>query len=444
MFNPNEPIAEQLVINAEDLRPRVMTPTVTQPNPTTNLGGAMSTEFPSFGSDLSSGVQSFLTRMGSGTRADDYEDMRKASLQAAQLGIEGGIIHASGLAGGMLGQGLGKALGFNTPRETKKARIDEMMAQYPDPQTYEDYMAIAAGAKEIGELDLWEKAFNMAQDMLSKNKDKKWQSDLINKKASIARYALSKGYTLSDAQVSDIASFTANKSSLHGTLAVNVHPWKDIVDRALEGMTPNKEEVDPSESTEIESATETDLTGTLKDMSDEKRFQAFDQKFTVAVKPYAEQLDTISGGLEIVKLVRGGQTRDQILSSPNAAAMPQLERMLAKFNSDNRISVPEVKQVMKIGGLGTRIVNSIERFLGGDISAGTLNDIDAMLIALGKLNQQKYNTKVSEVRLKAGKLPQADVERWFPFKGQFTTLTDKQKLDLVNKKIKEKLEAGEK
>ena len=124
--------------------------------------------------------------------------------------------------------------------------------------------------------------------------------------------------------------------------------------------------------------------------------------------------------------------------------MPQLERMLAKFNSDNRISVPEVKQVMKIGGLGTRIVNSIERFLGGDISAGTLNDIDAMLIALGKLNQQKYNTKVSEVRLKAGKLPQADVERWFPFKGQFTTLTDKQKLDLVNKKIKEKLEAGEK
>ena len=284
----------------------------------------------------------------------------------------------------------------------------------------------------------------MAQDMLSKNKDKKWQSDLINKKASIARYALSKGYTLSDAQVSDIASFTANKSSLHGTLAVNVHPWKDIVDRALEGMTPNKEEVDPSESTEIESATETDLTGTLKDMSDEKRFQAFDQKFTVAVKPYAEQLDTISGGLEIVKLVRGGQTRDQILSSPNAAAMPQLERMLAKFNSDNRISVPEVKQVMKIGGLGTRIVNSIERFLGGDISAGTLNDIDAMLIALGKLNQQKYNTKVSEVRLKAGKLPQADVERWFPFKGQFTTLTDKQKLDLVNKKIKEKLEAGEK
>ncbi|MCS5550875.1 MAG: hypothetical protein NZ811_05095, partial [Gammaproteobacteria bacterium] len=165
MFNPNEPIAEQLVVNAEDLRPRVMTPTVTQPNPTTNLGGAMSTEFPSFGSDLSSGVQSFLTRMGSGTRADDYEDMRKASLQAAQLGIEGGIIHASGLAGGMLGQGLGKALGFNTPRETKKARIDEMMAQYPDPQTYEDYMAIAAGAKDIGELDLWEKAFNMAQDM---------------------------------------------------------------------------------------------------------------------------------------------------------------------------------------------------------------------------------------------------------------------------------------
>jgi len=244
MFNPNEPIAEQLVINAEDLRPRVMTPTVTQPNPTTNLGGAMSTEFPSFGSDLSSGVQSFLTRMGSGTRADDYEDMRKASLQAAQLGIEGGIIHASGLAGGMLGQGLGKALGFSTPREAKKARIDEMMAQYPDPQTYEDYMAIAAGAKEIGELDLWEKAFNMAEKMKTTKTTSNPYLDAKRERNELA-LRLQQAYgnmdslvdkkkfkqQLIDAGVGDSSVFTSVVGEINTLVAANLNQSKDTANR---------------------------------------------------------------------------------------------------------------------------------------------------------------------------------------------------------------------
>jgi hypothetical protein len=151
-----------------------------------------------------------------------------------------------------------------------------------------------------------------------------------------------------------------------------------------------------------------------------KALESMNTQFGVEVKSSRENLKTIDAGLNIVNQVRDG----------NISSMPQLERMLAKFNSDNRISVPEVKQVMKIGGLGDRITDSITRFMKGDLSPGTLNDIEEMLVRMGQLDQSNYNAKVSDYRGKYNKrFSKEDLEQWLPFNdSKFYTARQKQEL----------------
>lgn len=98
-------------------------------------------------------------------RMRDQENLRSASFDAASLGGYKTMAAIAGEAGGMLGQGIGQAFGALQPEEAKQAKINEMMGQFPNPTTYEDYMTLAGEFNSEGILDVGKYFHELAQDM---------------------------------------------------------------------------------------------------------------------------------------------------------------------------------------------------------------------------------------------------------------------------------------
>jgi len=161
MFDPNVPVAEQLVINAEDLRPKIMTPVqqIVNTPATQNTRSNMTTGL--FSGDTGVGD----TYRQSVARNQEMNSLKKSSLAVAQLGGYGAYINAGGVAGGMLGQGLGKLAGGVSPQQQAQNKLDELMKKHPNPKTYEEYMALSSEFMTAGMTEMGEKFHKMAQDM---------------------------------------------------------------------------------------------------------------------------------------------------------------------------------------------------------------------------------------------------------------------------------------
>jgi len=327
-------------------------------------------------------------------------------------------------AGGMLGGAAMQAAGYQTPAQIKQQARNEVKAMFPNPQTRSEMIAMANAFKNLNQMDDYEKIMKLADDMTGGTDMKKWSFEQQQKRDAIRREAERRGFTLSQTDIDDIAITTPLTQKLHPTTGKPVHPWMDQLEWKLSTM--KKGESTQKEPTPSVLSTETSKE--VGEIEDTKALQSMNTSFRTEVKGAEENLRTVSSGLENVRLIR----------EENIAATPQLERMLAKFNSDNRISVPEVKQVMKMGGLGDRITDAITRFLGGDLSPGTLNDIEEMLIRTGQLEQDRYNAKISEYKLKYGsRFDKEQLDNWLKPK-TFNYLTNAQKQELVLQEIKKR------
>jgi len=98
-------------------------------------------------------------------RNQEMNSLKKSSLAVAQLGGYGAYINAGGVAGGMLGQGLGKLAGGVSPQQQAQNKLDELMKKHPNPKTYEEYMALSSEFMTAGMTEMGEKFHKMAQDM---------------------------------------------------------------------------------------------------------------------------------------------------------------------------------------------------------------------------------------------------------------------------------------
>jgi len=77
-------------------------------------------------------------------------------------------VAVAGQSGGMLGQGLSSLAGALPPEQAQQAKIDELMSRFPNPTTYEDYMAIAGEFMTSGMQDMGEYFLKLANDMKTK------------------------------------------------------------------------------------------------------------------------------------------------------------------------------------------------------------------------------------------------------------------------------------
>ena len=372
-----------------------------------------------------------------------YDILAKENEESRQVGIdyskirEGGVAAAvMAQAGGMLGGSVMQAAGFKTAAQKTQEGREQLQQRHPNPTTYQDMVAMANDAKNLGLSGDWELIMKRAEAMNSKDStvDKKWSTVAENKRIDIRDEALNRGYRLTEQQINSIANTTPDVAKLHPQKATYVHPWMDSLNGLLGRIgKPNIANIPVDDTTDKDpavastpSSVSTDLSGKIQTEKDTKDLEGMNTQFTGETKNLKENISTIETGINIVNQVRNG----------NTAAMPQMERILAKFNSDKRISNPEVQQVMKIGGLGQRIANSISRFISGDTSVQTLNDIEEMLIRIGQLDQGKYNSKVDDYTSKYGERYDKDtLSKWIPpSTAQFFTTA--QKLELARQELK--------
>jgi len=357
--------------------------------------------------------------------AEENDAPRQAALDYSKI-REGGVAAAvMAQSAGMLGGQAMEAMGYQTAPQMQAQAMEEIKALYPNPTTRQDFMGMANEFKNRGMMDHWEKIMGVVDDLAGDSSLKKWQHEVSSTKQAVGDYIKSQGKQISDRALNNLISVVKNKSEMHPALAQQVHPWIDIVNNVL--PTLKDLDVKDGDGQVIQhSVTDTGITTRLSVEKDTKALEQMNTAFGVEVKGFRENINTVESGINIVNQVRGG----------NTASLPQLSRMLAKFNSDNRISVPEVAQVMKIGGLGARITDSIHKFISGDLSKGTLNDIEEMLVRIGQLDQGNYNAKMSQYRVKYGdRFNKKQLDEWLPpSTKQF--LTKAQLLEMAKEKLK--------
>jgi hypothetical protein len=82
----------------------------------------------------------------------------------------------------------------------------------------------------------------------------------------------------------------------------------------------------------------------------------------------------------------------QQVNSGNTAAVPQLERFLAKAAGDNQLSATEIKQIASSGGFVERTVGGVQKFIVGTPTTTKLNDTVKLINALENQTSKEYNT----------------------------------------------------
>jgi len=125
-----------------------------------------------------------------GSMFDVDKDMQsareKSALSMAALPRGRVQVYGAGMAGGMLGQGAMEGMGFETAEQQKQAKINEMMEQFPNPTTYEDYMTLAGEFNSIGILDVGEHFNKLAQDMKGTTSDQYLTNKRIRNEKALA------------------------------------------------------------------------------------------------------------------------------------------------------------------------------------------------------------------------------------------------------------------
>ena len=107
-------------------------------------------------------------------------------------------VAVAGQSGGMLGQGLSSLAGALPPEQAQQAKIDELMSRFPNPTTYEDYMAIAGEFMTSGMQDVGEYFLKLADDMrgTAGKVSATQQQNLADMDATLAFLESSKGFKL--------------------------------------------------------------------------------------------------------------------------------------------------------------------------------------------------------------------------------------------------------
>ena len=128
-------------------------------------------------------------------KSSGMDDLRDRAYKTGSLGGRGAIIEAATLGGGMLGRGASRAFGALPQAEAKQAKINEMMGQFPNPTTYEEYMTLAGEFNSVGILDVGEHFNKLAQDMKGKSTAAQ-QQKLDDMDSTLAYLEVNKGFKL--------------------------------------------------------------------------------------------------------------------------------------------------------------------------------------------------------------------------------------------------------
>jgi len=299
----------------------------------------------------------------------------------------------------MLGGQAMEAAGYQTADQIRNEKIMEIRQQFPNPTTDADFRQIGNAFNNIGETEYAEKAFDQIKD--TGTSVKKWSFEQLQKRQAIRREAERRGYNLTESDIDDIAISTPLATKLHPMTGKPVHPWMDQLELKLSSI----EKGGVTQTAETPSTFETPTSKEIGKITDTKALEDMTKLFNAEIKGSKDNITTAKEGIDYVSQHRSG----------NPAALPQISKLLAKMNADNRLSVPEVQHVMKFGGLGDRITRSFSTWISGNIPPDDLKDIEDMFVRLGRLGQDSYETKRSQYKIKySNRFKDEQLNTWLP------------------------------
>lgn len=82
----------------------------------------------------------------------------------------------------------------------------------------------------------------------------------------------------------------------------------------------------------------------------------------------------------------------QEVQKGNTAAVPQLERFMAKAAGDNQLSATEIKQLANSGGFVEKTVGGVQKFVLGTPTVGKLNNTIDVINSLERQTAKEFNT----------------------------------------------------
>jgi len=321
-------------------------------------------------------------------------DLEKSAINLAGLPRGRVQVATAGIAGGQLGQGITGALGMQTPEEMKVVKSQQIKqnalasgADRNDPQTYID---LAAELEANGLTSDAKMALEIAEAMKDQRKERLGDIKRREKRESIQNYAERVyGQKLPESMLNEIASFSKDKDMFSPEFAKKVHPWKGYVDeyfseKGVMQIDPKAAKETPQSTVQFSDTTPLTKQKALKTLYDNTRKDSDD--FKKETEKLSGNIQATNVGFNLINQIRQG----------NYSSKTQLERILSTIIGDDRISQPEIQATKSVGGLGTRIADSITKFLQGTYSTGTINDIEQMFTALNQYYTGTYNEKSSK------------------------------------------------
>lgn len=327
-------------------------------------------------------------------RRQQSQDLEKSAMDFASLPRGRAQVAAAGIAGGLGGRAITGALGMQTPEEMRVVKSQQIKqnalaggADKNDPQTYID---LAAELEANGLTSDAKMALEIAEAMKDQRKERLGDIKRREKRESIQNYAERVyGQKLPESMLNEIASFSKDKDMFSSEFAKTVHPWKGYVDQYFSEIgvlqIDPKAAKEPIKST-VQFSDKTNLT-------DEKALKTLNENARKDADDFKKETEKLSGNIQATNV--GFNLINQIRQG-NYSSVTQLNRILSTIIGDDRISQPEIQATMSVGGLGTRIADSITKFLQGTYSEGTINDIEQMFTALNQYYTGTYNEKSSK------------------------------------------------
>lgn len=117
----------------------------------------------------------------------------------------------------------------------------------------------------------------------------------------------------------------------------------------------------------------------------------------------------VGGSKDKLDTVKDIRTQLNLAKRGEGAALPQLQRLLAKLVGDSQIAQSETVQALGSAGIVGNTISSVNQFMTGLPTQDKLNSVEQVVDALENINAQSYNSNLKQAAavLAEARLPES-------------------------------------
>jgi len=176
-------------------------------------------------------------------RQTGMEDLEKSAATLAALQPGRGSVYAAGMAGGMLGRGIGQAFGAHTPAEAKQAKMQEIQAQFGDLDMSqpENMRKVQSAFWQAGLYDQADKVADMINERITAEKTTASQErEALLKQCNESGDPNSRACQMYDAKIASEKGLAAYRGARVGAIGVKTERERRLLDLGMPELEAQK------------------------------------------------------------------------------------------------------------------------------------------------------------------------------------------------------------